>query len=74
MSYVDLIAHIAEVQRLVGVPVHVNDMLKSEGRVNGAKLWPIFCPSAGPQLLQLSVVDKALYHGAGIEPADGLAI
>ena len=54
------------------MPVLVNDMLKAKGRVDGAKLWPIPCLSAGPQLLQLSVLDQALYHDAGTWPADGL--
>ena len=29
------------------------------------------CLSAGPQLLQLSVLDQALYHDAGLELAHG---
>ena len=52
------------------MPVLANDMLKGEGRVDGAKLRPLHCLNAEPQLLQL---DQALYHDAGIEPADGLA-
>ena len=48
-------------------------MLKGEGRVDGGKLQPVPCLSAGPKLLQLSVLDQVLYHDAGIEPADQLA-
>jgi len=54
------------------MPVLVNDMLKGEGRVDGAKLWEIACLSAESQLFLLSVLDQTLYHDASIEPADGL--
>ena len=54
------------------MPVFVNDMLKGEGRVDGAKLGPIACLSVGAQLLLLCVLDQALYHDAGIKPADWL--
>ncbi len=37
------------------MPVFVNDMLKGEGKMNGAKLWPIACPDGGLQLLLLCV-------------------
>ena len=48
-------------------------MLKGEGGVVSAKLRPLPCLIAEPQLLQLSVLEQARYHDAGIEPADGLA-
>ena len=48
--------------------VLVNDILKGEGRVDGAKL----CLSAGSQL-PLLIVLGPLYHDTGIQPADGLA-
>ena len=60
--------HKAEVKGLTGMPVLVNDMLKGEGRVDGAKLWAIACLSAGSQLFLLSVLDQTLYHDASIEP------
>ncbi len=47
------------------MPVFVNDMLKGEGKMDGAKLWPIACLGGRPQLLLLCVFDKALYHDAG---------
>ena len=30
------------------MPVFINDMLKGEGRMDGAKLWPITCLGGGP--------------------------
>ncbi len=35
--------HETQVQRLAGMPVLVNDMLKGEGRMDGAKLCPVPC-------------------------------
>ena len=55
------------------MPVLVNDMLKGEGRVDGAKLWAIAYLSAGSQLFLHSVLDQTLYNDASIEHADGLA-
>jgi len=46
--------------------VLVNSMLKGEGRMDGAKLWPVACLGGRPQLLLLCVCDKALYHDAGV--------
>jgi len=48
------------------MPVLVNTMLQSEGRMDGAKLWPVACLGGRPQLLLLCVCDKALYHDVGI--------
>ena len=39
------------------MPVFVNDMLKSEGRMDGAKLRPVACLGGGPQLLLFCVLD-----------------
>ena len=64
--------HKAEVERLVGMHVLVNAMLKGERMGNGAKARPVLCLSFGLQLLQLSVLDQAPYHKAGTQPANGL--
>ena len=32
------------------MPVLVNSMLKGEGRMDGAKLWPVACLGGRPQL------------------------
>ncbi|DBA79816.1 TPA: hypothetical protein ACH3X1_008476 [Trebouxia sp. C0004] len=43
-----------------------HSMLKGEGRMDGAKLWPVACLGGRSQLLRLCVCDKALYHDAGV--------
>ena len=44
--------------------VLVNSMLKGEGRMDSAKLWPVACLGGRPQLLLLCVCDKALNYSA----------
>ena len=48
------------------MPVFVNNILKGEGRMDGAKLWPVAYLGGRSQLLLLCVCDKALYHDAGV--------
>ena len=35
------------------MPVLVNSMLKGEGRMNGAKLWPVACLGGRPLFVQV---------------------
>ena len=41
--------------------VFVTEMLRGQGRMNGAKLWPVGCVGDGLTLLLLCVLDKALH-------------